>query len=277
MMIIIIRYLNNSTEDHTHHGRHIIRMSTYVKMTTYDYKSSNELIVWHNDSHYLVKTLPRLDSSFRNSFRRYFYPALSVQDQLMAREVMKTFVSAMEKANVTYFMFYGTLLGACRHGGMIPWDDDLDMAFMSCDTQKMESALLDLEPKYGLIEYVGRWKFFPREFGSPVRKPGWRFPYVDIFSFDNSSSHAWEVCSPNQKIPLSDIFPLVELSFWNLNLPAPRRALSALGHLEYRDISQCRSSGFNHRLEGLYKTSPKTIRCKNLDDIYDIQSLCKID
>ena len=42
-------------------------------------------------------------------------------------EVMDYFVSICKKHHLTYYLFWGTLLGAVRHSGFIPWDDDIDV------------------------------------------------------------------------------------------------------------------------------------------------------
>lgn len=49
-----------------------------------------------------------------------------VQD--ISRDVLKDIVAFCEKHDIGYFMIFGSLLGAVRHKGIIPWDDDIDIA-----------------------------------------------------------------------------------------------------------------------------------------------------
>ena len=53
------------------------------------------------------------------------------------------------KNNIRYFLIYGTLLGAVRHKGYIPWDDDLDICVMKEDYElAMELLRKNLPNKY---------------------------------------------------------------------------------------------------------------------------------
>lgn len=47
--------------------------------------------------------------------------------QMKELEIMQAVHDACEKLNIEYFICFGTLIGAIRHKGFIPWDDDIDI------------------------------------------------------------------------------------------------------------------------------------------------------
>lgn len=51
---------------------------------------------------------------------------LSEQKVIMVN-ILDAVVSFCEKNNLRYFLAYGTTIGAVRHNGFIPWDDDIDI------------------------------------------------------------------------------------------------------------------------------------------------------
>ena len=57
-------------------------------------------------------------------------------------DLFRCFVDVCEKLELDYFMLEGSALGAARHGGFIPWDDDLDVGMYREDYDKF----LELAP-----------------------------------------------------------------------------------------------------------------------------------
>lgn len=62
------------------------------------------------------------------------------QLQEKSLEMAKYVVSFCKERNIRVFFFAGSLLGAVRHNGFIPWDDDIDMNFPAPDFEKFIEA-----------------------------------------------------------------------------------------------------------------------------------------
>ncbi len=67
-------------------------------------------------------------------------------------EVLSKIIAVCDKYHLTYYAYWGTLLGAVRHQGFIPWDDDLDIALKKDDYIKfLEVARKELPQEYCIL------------------------------------------------------------------------------------------------------------------------------
>ena len=98
-------------------------------------------------------------------------------------EILKRFEKICEDNNIKYWMDFGTLLGAIRHKGFIPWDDDLDVGMMRDDYEKFISLFKDGFPNNPELsiyfENNKRSKCFAK-----VAVKGSENLFIDIFPYD---------------------------------------------------------------------------------------------
>ena len=175
--------------------------------------------------------------------------------------------NAAKAANLTFFLFAGSLLGSYRHHGLIPWDDDVDIIFNHEDKSKVEAALRSKE-RFGYSYFVPsesnlpfhnkNCKFFPSQTGSFVHKVPFSYfnwPFVDIFFFRENSSHIWDAKQVKNGLHAlkSHVYPLIDRPFGSLMLPAPCNPVEVLRGY---NLNYCHSGDFNHKLD--IATNPLT-------------------
>lgn len=111
-------------------------------------------------------------------------------------EILKEFDRICRSNNIRYQLFGGTLLGAIRHKGFIPWDDDIDVCLLRVDYDRLlKVCLKELDEKFFLQNYKTD-KNYPLQF-SKIRKKNTLFlegslseldinhgVYIDIFPLD---------------------------------------------------------------------------------------------
>lgn len=120
--------------------------------------------------------------------------------QLRMLDILVEIDRICRKHNIPYWIEYGTLLGAVRHGGFIPWDDDLDIAMMKEDYDRFLSIAPQELPDKFVVQNLDTEKYFPLSFTKIVDKHS--------VSYDNTMPF------PHSKRKYKglwvDIFPLIK-------------------------------------------------------------------
>lgn len=115
--------------------------------------------------------------------------------QMIEFEILSVFDSVCEEHGLTYYLAYGTLLGAVRHKGFIPWDDDIDLLMPRPDYEKLITLLSE-----GAL---------PQEYSfGDLDDPSYIYPYMKIFK-GNTSVLEKKLESPfNESLIWIDVFPM---------------------------------------------------------------------
>lgn len=90
-----------------------------------------------------------------------------LQNRLL--DILKWFHAFCEENNLRYFVLGGTMLGAARHKGFIPWDDDIDVGLPRSD--------------YERLKYLMNGKIFEDKFvlEEPLKNADFIYPFCKIY------------------------------------------------------------------------------------------------
>lgn len=72
--------------------------------------------------------------------------------QLRVLDILIEVDKICRKYNIDYWLMGGTLLGAVRHGGFIPWDDDIDISVKHNDLKKLSKILQQELPEQYVVQ-----------------------------------------------------------------------------------------------------------------------------
>lgn len=122
------------------------------------------------------------------------------RDQEELLRLLKIVSSIIEEHGIKWWLSSGTLLGAARHHGFIPWDDDIDIVLLKKDYKRLERILCNLESDEFVFHCHRTDIDYVNEFGKFRKKEGivfslsnrykfykWKGIGIDIFAIEKTS------------------------------------------------------------------------------------------
>lgn len=165
------------------------------------------------------------------------YPILKVN---VARDMIllfENFTKFLDSNNITYWLTCGNLLGAVRHNGLIPWDDDIDINVPLEHIDKLKSAIKSSQFSY--YKAGGGYKVFHKT----------SYPFIDIIVVDKNEGK-WKLCYPlngdkctykkSEQWPQEcfddkDVFPLEKIKFEHFEVNAPHNYMHLIEKMYGKD------------------------------------------
>lgn len=161
--------------------------------------------------------------------------------------LLKLVVEKLDSAGLAYWLGFGTLLGAVRHGGFIPWDDDVDICMLRDDYVKAETVLANAFPAEKGLVVVRSEVIRVVLRGTPCQ--------VDIFPYDRI------------RMPNLDSATLEKLWTMKKELGADLRYDWDRLDLDWKVLGEIEQLGLDDRAEKLRSafSGPESVICRGIE------------
>lgn len=195
----------------------IIRLTPckYLKTSSIKQVSSEQIDLSNPTKSLLINNIERFEIT-RNERNQIYY-------------LLKTITDIFDSHNVIYWIDGGTILGAVRHGCIIPWDDDVDICILESDYDKLEEIAEQVLPLG--FEIIRHWDLYKFRFA------GREYPFVDIFlnvkdgSRYTLNSEKMLAYWPNEYFEFNELFPLKKYKFGDHYYSGPNYPLDYLDRM----------------------------------------------
>ena len=168
------------------------------------------------------------------------------QIQLLSLELLRLFDNICKKHDIEYWLDYGTLLGAVRHGGFVPWDDDIDVAMIREDYNKFIEVFPEEIEKLDTIK--------DQIIISKLTKPHENYPEDanELDLINNGTFILFFQCAFKKPFVHFDVFPKEYIE--DSGLTDKRNEIQTRLHVEFREKIENNTWSFD---EGLNIQSEK--------------------
>ena len=123
--------------------------------------------------------------------------------QLELLEILKVLDGICKEHNIEWWLSSGTLLGAARHQGFIPWDDDIDIVMLRKDFKRFDKIMRNYQSEEFVyhsmstdVDYVYIFSKFRKRQGDAGEEHRrskfykYKGPFVDIFCIEKTNYFA---------------------------------------------------------------------------------------
>ena len=162
------------------------------------------------------------------------------ENKLIAdKGALKEITRLLTEKEIPFWADCGTCLGAYRYGGIIPWDNDLDLAIIDADFDNVMHALKELDPtKYTVQDWSNRChpKTYIRVYIKSSRnhidlytnvidKENQTLTHILSYGESNFMAESWKIRERmfSKPVPFDVIFPLKKAHFDGIDIPVPNQ------------------------------------------------------
>jgi len=178
----------------------------------------NKLVIWLIIIIIIIIILC-ITYNYRESFKVCNYKHLILNNKQLndLKDLLLNFIYFAKKNNINYFAISGTLLGTIRNGGLMPYDDDIDLGIFEKDITHIK--------KYRNYKY----HFRKSKYGYIFSKK-FSIVFIDIMVY-TKIENKYKIINnifPNEYFELDDIFPLIVKPFSNIQINIPAQYIKYL-------------------------------------------------